>query len=272
LQRLRVPDQYRPGLEKLGKLKDADVNALVSVLGALDREAMPTPRKLAPEISTLLRRFSSHDIRKILELLFALYVVRAGNDVPVEQFADDLASVIESRSDKPAPDEEHSRRKAELIKLLTIEPVNVASKVTAWQHDSERQSPRSDSTLVWCTDRTNEPLPKQSEQEEVVTPEVEAEFRRHVEQWRKETLAYSSIARKIAHPDYLAIISMRKKAIPLLLRELEERPTYWFAALKAVAKDEQPPDEPSSFDAAVKAWLDWGKKRGYLQERGTTGS
>jgi hypothetical protein len=109
-------------------------------------------------------------------------------------------------------------------------------------------------------------------QDEPLTAADEAEFRHHVERWRKEALAYSSIARKIAHPDYLAIVGMQKKVIPLLLRELAERPTYWFAALKTLAKDEQTPEEPTSFDAAVKAWLDWGKKRGYLQERGTTRS
>lgn len=109
-------------------------------------------------------------------------------------------------------------------------------------------------------------------QDAILTSAVEVEFRRHVEQWRRETLVYSSIARKIAHPDYLAIIGMPKNVIPLLLRELAERPTYWFAALKALAKDEQPPEEQSNFDAAVKAWLDWGKRRGYLQERSATGS
>jgi len=113
-----------------------------------------------------------------------------------------------------------------------------------------------------------EPEPR----DEPLTAADEAEFRHHVERWRKEASAYSSITRKIAHPDYLAIVGMQKKVIPLLLRELAERPTYWFAALRTLAKDEQPPEEPTSFDEAVKAWLDWGEKRGYLQELSTTRS
>jgi hypothetical protein len=112
------------------------------------------------------------------------------------------------------------------------------------------------------------PERKREPNAEVLIPEIEDEFLRHVERWRKQTQIYSSIARKIAHPDYLAIIGMQKKVIPLLLRELAERPTYWFAALRTLANDEKPPEESNSFDATVKAWLDWGRRRGYLQERG----
>jgi len=65
---------------------------------------------------------------------------------------------------------------------------------------------------------------------------------------------------------------MGKKVIPLLLRELEERPSYWFGALKALAKDENPPKEENTFDGTVKAWLVWGKARDDLQKRSTTGS
>ncbi|HUY29166.1 MAG TPA: hypothetical protein VMV27_17280 [Candidatus Binataceae bacterium] len=116
---------------------------------------------------------------------------------------------------------------------------------------------------------------RQSQQEvkaEAIDPAIESEFQSHVERWRKETLYLSSIARKLAHPDYLAITSMGKKVIPLLLRELEERPSYWFGALKALAKDENPPKEENTFDGTVKAWLVWGKARDDLQKRSTTGS
>src|SRR5579863_5989720 len=50
-------------------------------------------------------------------------------------------------------------------------------------------------------------------------------FKQCVVQWRKETLALSSIPAKINHPSYLKIIAMGPMICPLILQELRDRPT-----------------------------------------------
>jgi len=88
-------------------------------------------------------------------------------------------------------------------------------------------------------------------------------FRRLAEQWRKETRFISPVKRKVLHPAYQQIIGMGEVALPLILRDLEERPGDWLWALRAIA-GEDPATENDDFRQAVKAWLRWGKERGYI--------
>lgn len=95
-------------------------------------------------------------------------------------------------------------------------------------------------------------------------PILEVEFHRLVKEWRRETAVYSSITKKVLHPAYQQIIGMGPVAIPWILRELERKPGHWFWALNAISrKDPVAPED--NFDTAVTAWLDWGRKRGYLE-------
>jgi len=92
---------------------------------------------------------------------------------------------------------------------------------------------------------------------------LEKEFRLHVEKWRDDTLISSSIVEMVTHPSYLRIIGLGRSVLPLILRELRDRPTYWFAALQALA-DDGPQGPAETFDEARNAWLSWGAARGYL--------
>src|SRR5688572_29615553 len=53
-------------------------------------------------------------------------------------------------------------------------------------------------------------------------------------QWKRETSHLSSIAAKVGHPAYRRIIEMGPNAIPLIVRQLEAEPAYWFAALRTL--------------------------------------
>ncbi|OLE21537.1 MAG: hypothetical protein AUI36_34350 [Cyanobacteria bacterium 13_1_40CM_2_61_4] len=81
--------------------------------------------------------------------------------------------------------------------------------------------------------------------------------------WKASTAAWSSIARRYAHPSYQAILALGKDAIPLILNELKNRPDYWFAALRVLTKD-SPVGPEVGFDQAVEGWLAWGKAHGHL--------
>jgi len=94
-------------------------------------------------------------------------------------------------------------------------------------------------------------------------------FQEHVERWKSDTMHWSSVTRMIAHPSYLRVIGLARRGCPgdierLLLRELQAEPDHWFAALSAIA-GEDPVTEDQNFDEAVEAWLEWGRRKGYLQ-------
>ena len=103
-----------------------------------------------------------------------------------------------------------------------------------------------------------------SQSDTVCSPDgLAAEFQRLAKIWRKETAVFSSVTKKVCHPAYQEIIGMGPTALPFILQELERKPGHWFWALHAIS-GEDPVGVEDNFDAAVMAWLDWGKRKGYL--------
>ena len=106
---------------------------------------------------------------------------------------------------------------------------------------------------------------------QVQTELLRVEFATHVEQWLRDTRHYSIVSKKISHPSYLRIIGMGKPAIPLLLEILRDRPSHWFAALKATTGIDVSKHSRSPSEARV-AWLEWGMEHGYIDlENGKSG-
>jgi hypothetical protein len=94
-----------------------------------------------------------------------------------------------------------------------------------------------------------------------LTAELEQLFRGLVKKWEEETGGMSSTTRRYAHPSYQAILGLGTAVVPLILRELQQRPDWWFEALTALAKPKLNPVKPkSTFEEAVAAWLDWGRE------------
>ena len=97
--------------------------------------------------------------------------------------------------------------------------------------------------------------------------EVENRFNELVDRWIQETGMLSSVAKKSMHPAYREIIEMGDLAIPLLLRELMDRPGHWTAALRAITgEDPVPPESAGQMRRMADAWLIWGTERGYILE------
>lgn len=99
--------------------------------------------------------------------------------------------------------------------------------------------------------------------------ELERVFRELADRWTDETEHISNINKALAHPAYQQIIGMGKVLpsliVPLLLKELEQTRDHWLVALHEITK-EDPAQEDSDFEEAVRAWLSWGEGRGYLTE------
>jgi hypothetical protein len=92
---------------------------------------------------------------------------------------------------------------------------------------------------------------------------IEERFNALAEQWRNETGHYSILARRYLHPAYNGILAMGPGVVPIILRELAHRPDRWFSALSTLTGAD-PSRGATTFEEAVDAWLDWGRKQGLL--------
>ncbi|MGH1397449.1 MAG: DUF433 domain-containing protein [Trichormus sp.] len=94
--------------------------------------------------------------------------------------------------------------------------------------------------------------------------EIESTFMTLAQQWREENRGVSSTNQMSMHPAYQQIIGMGEPVIPLLLREIEKKSGRWFWALKSIARvDPVPWQYRGNTKEMTKAWLEWGRQRGY---------
>ena len=75
----------------------------------------------------------------------------------------------------------------------------------------------------------------------------------------------SSITKLVMHPCYQRIIGMGPAVLPLLLRELQKEPDYWFWALRAIT-GENPvgPKDTGDIEKMAESWIRWGRDRGLM--------
>lgn len=92
-------------------------------------------------------------------------------------------------------------------------------------------------------------------------------FQQLASQWRKERGATSSITQMATCLSYQRVIGMGEKAIPLILRQLENEgddPDHWFWALQAITREDPvPEDARGNMKEMARAWLDWAYMAGY---------
>jgi hypothetical protein len=68
-----------------------------------------------------------------------------------------------------------------------------------------------------------------------------------------------------ASPAYQQIIRMGHVVVPLILKELKERPDHWFVALSAITgADPIRAGDRGRLEKMTSAWLDWGRERGLV--------
>lgn len=85
--------------------------------------------------------------------------------------------------------------------------------------------------------------------------------------WEAETAILSSITEIAMHPAYQQIIGMGRNAIPLILAEMNRKPSHWFWALKSISgEDPVLPEQRGKVDEMTKAWLNWGGKQGFIYD------
>lgn len=97
---------------------------------------------------------------------------------------------------------------------------------------------------------------------------VEQDFARLAEEWKNDTMHWSSVTKMISHRNYLGIIGLagrasRREVERLLLEQLQREPDHWFDALSAIT-GEDPVKPEHDFDQAIEAWLEWGREKGII--------
>jgi hypothetical protein len=96
-------------------------------------------------------------------------------------------------------------------------------------------------------------------------PDLECRFRELVIRWQAEVAPLSSTTARVQHHSYREIITLGPAVVPLLLRELEQRPNHWFAALRSLTgADPVAPSDRGKIGPMTEAWIKWGKEHGYL--------
>jgi hypothetical protein len=93
---------------------------------------------------------------------------------------------------------------------------------------------------------------------------VEERFRRLEAIWTAQTGYLSSYTEIVEHPAFREIIRMGEPVVPLMLRDLEERPRLWVWALPEITgANPVPPGEAGNIARMSDAWLLWGRANGY---------
>lgn len=90
-------------------------------------------------------------------------------------------------------------------------------------------------------------------------------FRALATAWRSSTAEMPWPQQRAMHPTYQKIIALGKRALPLILAELEIENDDWYWALRTIAdEDPVPRGERGQRDAMRRRWLEWGRRNGYL--------
>lgn len=96
--------------------------------------------------------------------------------------------------------------------------------------------------------------------------ETQHTFHSLVSQWKSSGCISSSINDIVSHPAYMRIIGMGKPILPLLLKELRERPDHWFLALRSIT-GENPVRKESrgNLKRMAEDWVNWGITNGIIE-------
>ena len=152
--------------------------------------------------------------------------------------------------------EHYKRQKEPRIEYELIDKRSFANSYTTFITPKERQGP-----LKYFVKSKRTSL----EAHEAVVEDFAGEFYKYSRAWEEEIGGVSSLSEITGNMNYLRIIAMGERALPFIFAELSKRPAPWFVALRAITRNDRVgADYPGDFRKKGMAWLEWGKKNGYL--------
>src|SRR2546430_1054250 len=107
-------------------------------------------------------------------------------------------------------------------------------------------------------------VPVQNTPDTTPTETVEQRFRRLEAAWFADTYVLSSYTKIVNHPAFRDIIGLGEAVVPLMLRDLEERPRLWVWALPEITgADPVLVEDAGNIAKMSEAWLRWGRVHGF---------
>lgn len=92
----------------------------------------------------------------------------------------------------------------------------------------------------------------------VETTDLEETFNHLASKWHDETDHLSSTTAAVTNLNYLRIIALGRRAVPLILRDLDERGGQWHLALQAITGEwPVPEDARGDIERMNRYWMDW---------------
>jgi hypothetical protein len=104
---------------------------------------------------------------------------------------------------------------------------------------------------------------KARETPELDSSRLQRRFADMADEWEEATAISSRVEQMIEHPLYKEIISLGRSVVPLILRRMRDDPGYWSSALEELTGENPVPSGAHSLKAAAKAWIEWGRQKGY---------
>jgi hypothetical protein len=93
---------------------------------------------------------------------------------------------------------------------------------------------------------------------------IEQRFRRLEAAWVAATVVLSNDSEIVDHPAFREIVGMGEAVVPLMLRDLEQRPRLWVWALPEITGENPVPiTDRGNIAKMGEAWLRWGRAKGY---------
>lgn len=93
---------------------------------------------------------------------------------------------------------------------------------------------------------------------------AEQRFRQLEAAWLADMGHLSSFEAITNHPAFREIVGMGDVVVPLMLRDLAERPKLWVWALPEITNaDPVPSDDAGRIAKMSEAWVRWGREHGY---------
>jgi hypothetical protein len=106
---------------------------------------------------------------------------------------------------------------------------------------------------------SSENLPGSDEQS------LQEKFNTLATQFIEDTAGMSSTVEMVKHPAYQEIIKIGEPIVPLLLKDLQQNPLYWLAALRQITQENPvKPEQRGKIKQMAEAWLNWGQEKGYI--------
>lgn len=139
MPKLNIPEKYRQGVFKLSKLDDRTVKEIHSALSTLIAASGESSKTAVNAVSSISET-NKADFIQIAESLVAMSYVKAGADVSLQEFVNDVSDAMENldQIEFRVPLAQRERFKETLTTLLGADEFALSSKVHDLQTDDER--------------------------------------------------------------------------------------------------------------------------------------